>query len=109
RLNHVGDAPHTKAAGGDLRKIVSAPFFRHSRVEQQQLENIGLQLAPAKKAYHGDAGALLVDLGSTGHAARRDAADVGVMGDVAHEADKLVSREYRHGHVDVRQVRAPCL
>src|ERR1043165_4299876 len=35
-----------------------------------------------------------------------DAADVGVMRDVAHEADELAAVEHRHRHVHVRQMRA---
>ena len=59
-----------------------------------------------EQADHRDARAFLVDLGAARHAARRDAADVGMMRDVAHEADELAVGEHRHRHVDVGQMRA---
>ena len=50
---------------------------------------------------------LLVDLRhAAGHAARRHAADVGVVRDVAHEGEQGAVVEHRHRHVDVGQVGA---
>ena len=51
--------------------------------------------------------AFLVDLRhAAGHAAGHHAADIGVVGDVAHEADQRAVMEHRRRHVDVRQMGA---
>ena len=106
RLDHLADAPHAEPARRDLREIVAAPLLRHARIEQQQVEDVLLQLALAEQPDQRNARAFLIDLGAARHAARRDAADVGVMRDVAHEADELAVGEHRHRHVDVGQMRA---
>ena len=91
RRDHLAHAPHTETAGRDLRKIIAAPLLRHTRVEQQQVHHVVEQFAAAEQPDHRDARAFLIDLGAAGHAARRDAADVGMVRDVAHEADELAS------------------
>src|SRR6185295_658558 len=89
RLDHFADAAYAQATCGDLREVVAAAFFRNARVEQQEIENVLLQRALAEQPDYGNARAFLIDLGAARHAARCDAADVGVMRDVAHEADEI--------------------
>ena len=86
RLDHFRHAADAEPARRDLREIIAAPLFRHARIEQQQIENVVLQLAFAEQPDQRNTRAFLIDLGAARHAARRDAADVGVMRDVADEA-----------------------
>ena len=39
-----------EAAGGDLRVEVAAPLRRQAHVEEQQVEQLGVQLAPRDRA-----------------------------------------------------------
>jgi hypothetical protein len=99
-------APHAQAAGCDLGIVVAAPFLGDTGVQKQDLEQVLVQLALLVQSYHRDAQSLLVDLRhAAGHRARRHAADVGVMGDVADEAEQFALDEHRLGEVDVGQVR----
>ena len=93
-LDHLAEAPHAEPAGRDLREIVAAALLRHARIEQQQIEEVLLQLAlRGTGGSRGMRSAFLIDLGHAArHAARRHAADVGVMRDVAHEGDELAVR-----------------
>ena len=94
-------------AGRDLGKIVAAPFGRNPHIEQDQIEQVLLQHALAEQAHHRDAQAFLVDLGQpAGHAAGHGTADIGMVGDVAHEGDEIAVEIHRHRHVDVRQMGA---
>ena len=107
RLDHLVHAPHAQAAGRDLGEVIAAPLVGNPRIEQQEVEHVLDQLALAEQPYDGDAQTLLIDLRhAAGHAARRHAADVGMVGDVAHEADELAVREHRHRKVDVGQMRS---
>ena len=102
---NLGQPAAAEPAGRDLGEIVAAPFGRHTDVEQDQVQEVLLEDAFPEQADHRDAQAFLVNLRQTaGHAAGHGAADIGMVGDVAHEGDELALEKHRHRHVDIRQV-----
>src|ERR1700724_3040933 len=70
----LAQSPLAEAAGGDLREIVAPALLRHANIEQNEIEQILLQLPPAKQLHDRQAQALLIDFRhAPRHAARNHA------------------------------------
>jgi hypothetical protein len=78
---------------------------RHANIEENEIEEILLQLSFPEELDHGQAQALLIDLGHpASHAAGNHPTDIGMVRDIAHEADEGAAIEDRHRHVDVGEM-----
>ena len=106
-VQHLVQTPGPETARRDLCVVVPAPFLGDPHVEQQQVHDVALKLAPAEQLDDRDAQALLVDLAHPArHRPRRHAADVRVVREIRDEAEQLAVHEHRHRVVDVRQMSA---
>ena len=90
RIGHaeLPHAPLAETAGGDLGIKISPPLVGDPGIEQDEIKDIAAHLSPVEQPDDGNTQPFLIDLGhAAGHAARHHAAHVGVVGDVADEAE----------------------
>ncbi len=96
-----------EAAGGNLGVIVAAPFFRNSDIQQQEFEQVFLKLATPEQFDDGNAETFLINLRHAArHRARRHAAHIRMVCDIADERRKRAVDEDGHRHVYVGQMGA---